>query len=945
MCEAGTFPFKFLQGVTVELLSAKDSSLLKTYVVPVADTENGKVDYNYYFDVDNHTAYILRFSMIGYKTLYKRIDVNMAAKVNMQNIENVEMERDAEMLREVVVKATRIKMVMRGDTIVYNADAFDLSEGSMLDALIRQLPGARLQNGVIYINGKRVQSLLVDGKDFFHGNATVALANLPAYTVDKVKVYDMAGEASRLMGRDMNDKQLVVDVNLKKQYKHGLMANAELSGGTSQTYSGKVFVMGYGKKDRLTLTGSANNINDFRTDGSSYQSLAGLPSLTTQPAMVRSVNADYQRDGKSFDEFANVYFGASYHKPDNESRINTQTFLEGGDTYDFSRSRRQQRDVSYKGGTRLGFHPKKQMIKMYASMAHEAGRSAGESLSATYSGDYDYGDNVLDSAFSPQASRRLMNMLINRVSQRAKGRRQSNSVSVDLSDMIAVGRGLTNLQNMTNFNASFSYNHLGSKSFLLNNIDYMGSNASQDYRNQFTNAPSESYSYNVSGLFARQLSRKADRVNNVFLSLDYGFAQNYRSAESSLYRLDQLQDYTPEAYPIGVLPSMRDALVSVIDATNSYRSREWGKNSHATVTLDAVHGDAVSRPRWTMKLKLPVEALSEHIEYFRQRSYDKRRDAVLFSPSINVNYSMNDSTGNVGFGFSYASRQSQPALLSLLDIRDDANPLRVTLGSPGLKKTRNHFFNAQYSNFSTKGGMTSWHVSANYGITQNAVANAVVYDKATGITTTHLTNVNGNWTAGFMATYDQSLGKAQRWQMTHSLTGNYSNSVDLMRTAGQESGRSRVGNTSLTYNMALAYHVFGKFSFSYTPTVTNNYTTGNRSGFNNISSWDIVNALSANVHLPWQIEVSSALSVYSRAGYNDARMNTTDWVWNARVQRSFLKQKLLLTLDGFDLLHELKNTTYTVDTQGRTETWQNTIPHYLMLRLTYKFYVGRKRGL
>lgn len=73
-------------------------------------------------------------------------------------------------------------------------------------------------------------------------------------------------------------------------------------------------------------------------------------------------------------------------------------------------------------------------------------------------------------------------------------------------------------------------------------------------------------------------------------------------------------------------------------------------------------------------------------------------------------------------------------------------------------------------------------------------------------------------------------------------------------------------------------------------------------------------------------------------------MNTTDWVWNARVQRSFLKQKLLLTLDGFDLLHELKNTTYTVDAQGRTETWQNTIPHYLMLRLTYKFYVGRQRG-
>ncbi len=70
-------------------------------------------------------------------------------------------------LEEVVVTATKVKMVMRGDTIVHNADAFMLSEGSMLDALIAQLPGATLDNnGRIMVNGKQIESLLVDGKDF-----------------------------------------------------------------------------------------------------------------------------------------------------------------------------------------------------------------------------------------------------------------------------------------------------------------------------------------------------------------------------------------------------------------------------------------------------------------------------------------------------------------------------------------------------------------------------------------------------------------------------------------------------------------------------------------------------------------------------------------------------------------------------------------------------------
>lgn len=106
---------------------------------------------------------------------------------------------------------------MKGDTIVYNADAFQLSQGSMLDALIEQLPGAQLnEDGVITVNGKRISSLLVNGKDFFRGDPKIALENLPAYMVNKVKVYEQQTDYEKLTGRKEWERPLVMDVNLKK---------------------------------------------------------------------------------------------------------------------------------------------------------------------------------------------------------------------------------------------------------------------------------------------------------------------------------------------------------------------------------------------------------------------------------------------------------------------------------------------------------------------------------------------------------------------------------------------------------------------------------------------------------------------------------------------------------------------------------------------------------
>ena len=166
-------------------------------------------------------------------------------------------------LNEVVVRPTRIKMVQRGDTIVYDATAFNLPEGSMLDDLVRELPGAELKpNGEIFVNGKKVDYLMLNSREFFRGNNQVMLRNLPYYTVKDIKVYNRTTDLSAFLGREAENKEYVMDVQLKKAYRQGYFGNVEAGYGTHDRYLGRAFALRFTDNSRITLYGNTNNTND-----------------------------------------------------------------------------------------------------------------------------------------------------------------------------------------------------------------------------------------------------------------------------------------------------------------------------------------------------------------------------------------------------------------------------------------------------------------------------------------------------------------------------------------------------------------------------------------------------------------------------------------------------------------------------------------------------------
>lgn len=864
-----------LVGCNVSLLSVKDSSV-------ICDTQTMKTSfynrYSYKLPVQNDSTYLLRFSMVGYKTVYKAIRVKMAQSMNQMEVENVRLEEESKALPEVVVKATKIKMVMKGDTIVYNADAFALAEGSMLDALVSQLPGCKLVKGVIYVNGQRVTSLLVNGRNFFSGDAKLALSHLPAYVVDKVKVYKHDGEASRLMGEDMGDKSLVVDVGLKKKYSVGAVEELKAGIGTHDRYVADLNSMLFGKKADVMVNGGTNNIGDLESSQLSENG-AGVVDKKTMAVAGR-----FSFKGKTFDDNIRGDYTVGTDRGHQLSRTATENYLQGGNMFTASDNDSHDKSSWVTSRNFFGKRLKSQIVKASLMVFYNKSRRLGVSRSGM--ADVKPLDNTvwLDSLTQWEAATTSpFRGAINRVMAQNLTRQTTLNTLMSISSRLAFGKSKGRYGNMIDWSLRLKYNTGNGKTFNINDLYYFDE-GSRDFRDNYYDKPSKSYSVNLQASYAHRLTSKADHVNSLFAYFSASVLHAYDTSDNNLYRLDQLADYTQGRYPLGMLPSAAGDLFDVLDETNS--SHNSGRNTMAdgSLRLEMRHGDGMTRPQLTAKLTLPLTWQHERISYTQKRHYGKSRSSALFSPKVEAGYSRTDSLGTRSVNFNYATTPSLPQLLTLLGVRNDDDPLFIRLGNANLRQSRNHTFGLTFNTMSNGKYNTSWALSTGANILQDALGTKVTYDRATGQTTSQQVNVNGNWSANASITLNRGLDANHNLDLSASLNSDYSRNVDLNHTAtGSDDAKSKVYTLNTSGSLTLSYHKSRNF------------------------------------------------------------MDDNSLVWNARLSKTFLKGALSVNLDAFDILGQISQTQVVMDSQGRTETWANTLPRYVLLRCSYKLNLGQKR--
>ena len=889
-------------GVTAKItLMTADSVVIDTITADIEempwDIGYHKAYYEFKDAVTAKGKYIIKAEKEGYDVCYMNCELR-STRQDYIKVKEIRMTKIVEHeLKEVTVVASKVKMVMKGDTIVYNANAFNLAEGNMLDALIARLPGAKLEkDGRIYVNGRFIQTLLVNGQEFFSGNPKLALENLPAYTVNKIKVYNKAGTKSRLMQQNMGDNTYVMDVRLKREYATGYMGDLEAGGGTQKRYKLRSFGMKFSDKERMGAFFNINNLNDNQRaelTGEWEPQDVGNGLLTVKNAGVSYVR--FLNNERSWVSTGNTW---QHIGTDNESITHTQTYLPEGNSFLHNHSKQLNSSDKWESINRLSID--------------KTNYSTSNSLSISYLRNNGFGST--NSTTANETTK--LNTLLSRNSF------ESSDFNFDFS----TGNYVKYITDLIRGDFSVSYNRNKQKQFMLNNVQYMQGGQPNDLRNNYFDMPNQKLKLSAGVGYDINIRKTT-------FAPSYSYTYTYNKASNLLYRLDWIAGRDINQF--NVLPSASNVLLSALDNNNSYRFNEY-RNEHRFNFK--YFNRKIKVLNSFVSLNLPLRLLNADFYYYGISEQRFSRRKLFFEPNIEL-YHWDE---NVSWVFTARMNSDFPTLLATADYRNDSDPLNIRLGNKDLRNLHHYDVEANVTLNGEKEQTIS--LSANYHRTDNQVAYALIFDKKTGASIIYPTSVNGNWNTKFEVEFKRALDKANKILFSNNFSTNYNHSVDMASIAGStESQRSIVNNWEFGDELKVNYRLNDNYEFTFHTGGKYYLINSERVGFEKIKASDYNIGLNAQIVLPWELQLTTDMTMFARRGYQQSEMNTTDWIWNVQLARTFLKGHLTAKLQGFDLLQQLSNTRYVINSQGRTESWNNSIPRYVMLSLAWKFNINPKK--
>ena len=481
-----------------------------------------------------------------------------------------------------------------------------------------------------------------------------------------------------------------------------------------------------------------------------------------------------------------------------------------------------------------------------------------------------------------------------------------------------------------NLNGSYTSNKPQDR-FSLSNNEYLRENKN-DLRRVYADSHNKSYNYGASANYSVEL-------NNWTVSLSQKYNQNMISTNLLNYRLERLGGLYNrfDQQQLDRLPSTRDSLLLALDMQNSKTYRLLTRQYKGEPTLLYNYSNTY------FSLSLPYRLVRERINY-SCASVDTTavRRKWLVEPSLFFN-KWNDK---LELNASYSLNCSQPSMESLMPIDNDINPLARRVNNPNLKTSVTHNINS-YVNFIFK-NKSILSIALNGSVYTDMIGTRTTYNTQTGAYAYMSDNVHsGNWTLNPYIVYTGKLDKKGLFAIETRLSLDYTKSTDFdiaydADINNSASALSRVYTSILRDYLKLSFQK-GDLSLALVADAQWRNSTSNRDNFQTLNAYDYNYGMTLSYKLPLGIQLATDLKQYSRRGYGDSSMNTDDLVWNASLARSFCKGRLTLTAEGFDILHQLSNTTYTVNAQGRTEVWRNTIPNYVMMHVAYKLTKSPKK--
>lgn len=831
-------------------------------------------------------SYVMQVSFIGYTT--HKQTITLKAGEGVRSLGDITLSEDDKLLADLVVEGKATEVVLRGDTIEYNAGSFKTTEGSALEELIKKLPGAEVSaDGKITINGKEISQIMVDGKRFFDSDPKVAVKSLPADLIDKVQVLDRETDAARMSGFADGDDETIINLTVKPGRKQGLFGTVYAGGGTKQRYEANGMINRFTDGNQWTILGGANNTNnsgfsDIATDLSQSDLARAASGSNRRPWERNNTN-----DGITSSQMiggntaltisaqaeigGNAFAGRSDKEMNVRSHItNIQT---SGNTIDEGEMTERNLKNNFGANLRLTWKPDDHSeiivtpnfnfgtgVGSYHSVGTTSLASSSAIIStsdlkqSTESRSFAGGLN-LDASRKLGDSGRTLSLALN---ARLSG---DDAMGKYHSDIYTSASGIHNLVNQRLENEGVGRN----LRVRLSYVEPLG----KSYALQFT--------YQLRGVFSRsgRSAFDADALGAYTIANDsysYDFTSSFWAHRAGLAIKRKGANYDITA-GFNVDPSVLDS-----------RTISAGTVRHV------VHR------------------------------------SLNYSPTLRFSYKQGRA---MSLRFDYRGMNSQPTANQLAPIQDVTNPLLVVEGNANLRPAFRHNFMGNFNLFSSK-TQSSLTIFGYGRIVQDEIVSTSRYDVITGVRTNGYTNVNGNWLISLGGFYTTPLP----WRR-FSLRLNSRNSI-VHQVGFVDGQRNNASTLSFNEGLSLGYrdnwldtNIQGRWTHGRTTNslqtlkgqITNDYQLG----------WD------ATITLPLSLTLESQLSHTITRGYASG-YDREQTLWNLSLGYSFMKGKAAtLRLKVYDVLGQQRNVYQSITALAISSQETNTIGQYAMLHFIYRF--------
>ena len=866
-----------IEQATVRLLNVKDSAMVRG----VVSSRNGS------FTLKNvkKGSYLLHITFIGYDPLYQPLQIT--GKKNPVNVGKLELSDGAIELGEAVVIGKAPEVTVRNDTVEYNADSYKVTEGSVLEDLLKKMPGVEVDSeGKITVNGKEVKKVMVDGKEFFSDDPKVASKNLPAKMIDKLQVLDKKSDMAQMTGFDDGEEETVINLTVKPGMKQGWFGNAYGGYGSKDRYEGNAMVNRFVNNDQITFMGGANNTNNMGFSDLASTMFSGMGGgggrrggFGAGSGITSSGNAGLNFSKEFKPDKLTLGGNTRYSHSDNDARSKSdrQNILPGdSSSYDNSEAMSRTKSDNFGVDFRLEWKP-----DTMTQLIFRPSFSLSHSMNDNFS-DATTLDNERDTVNTN------------------KSNNYSESNGYNLNASIDFSRKLNNKGRV--FSATLSGGNSDSYSDGMNRSDIVYFNQTDALKNSIIDQRSR---YDNKGFNYRAYVSWVEPIgHNNFIQATYSISQRKQEALKNVYNQDA------------------DGIYNVLDSAYSQSYRNNFISQRASLSFKSQR----AKFNYTIGLNLdPSYSSSEN--FVGDTTLSKiTRKVVNLSPMAQFNYMFDKRTN---LRIMYNGRTSQPSMTQLQPVADISDPTNITIGNPDLnpRYTNNVFIRFQQF---TPEKQRAFMIMANGSYIINDIVSYTSYNQETGVKTTTYKNVNGNYSVNVRMMLNTPL-KNKKFSI---------NSITMASFANSNGYINEEKNTN--QNLILSERGGIDFRSSYLDLGVNgniryNATSNSLQKENNQNTFNYGAGGYTTIYLPLNFKIESDVNWSTNSGYGDG-FKQNEVLWNASASKSFLKNNQgTLRFKIYDILQQRSNISRSVTASYIQDSEYNTLGSYFMVHFIYRF--------